>query len=160
MAGMRGSELDRERTAGRLRAAYEHGYVSVWTLEHRLSRVSAARTVGELRTLVSDLPAHPGWERLKRLARREAAPWAVEVELPYSPDLPVVVGRSRSCDVVLRDPSVSRRHLELRMLDAGQFVAVDLGTTNGTWFLGRRTGRVVVGEGDELLLGACAIVLR
>ena len=160
MGAMRGSDRDRDWAAGKLRAAYEHGYVSVWTLEHRLNRVHAARTVGELRTLVSDLPAHPVVERVRRLVRRDAAPWAVEVELPYSPDLPVILGRSRHCDVVLRDPSVSRRHLELRMLEHGQWIALDLGTTNGTWFLGRRVGRVVVGAGDELLLGACAIVLR
>jgi hypothetical protein len=43
----------------------------------------------------------------------------------------VVMGRSRSADVVISDPSVSRQHLELRKDDRGWY-AVDLGSTNGS----------------------------
>lgn len=43
----------------------------------------------------------------------------------------VVLGRSRSADIVVSDPSVSRRHLELRRDDRGWY-ALDLGSTNGS----------------------------
>ncbi|MBO9532439.1 MAG: DUF3662 domain-containing protein [Solirubrobacteraceae bacterium] len=41
-----------------------------------------------------------------------------------------VIGRSRKCDVVISDPSVSRQHVELRRDPQGWY-AVDLGSTNG-----------------------------
>ena len=55
----------------------------------------------------------------------------------------IVVGRSRGCDVVMPQPTVSRQHLELRALD-GAWLAVDLGSSNGTWLMGRRVGRARV----------------
>ncbi len=48
----------------------------------------------------------------------------------------VVVGRSKSADIVIGDPSVSRAHLELRCDDEGWY-AVDLGSTNGSTVGGR-----------------------
>ncbi|MGZ6675335.1 MAG: FHA domain-containing protein, partial [Solirubrobacteraceae bacterium] len=71
----------------------------------------------------------------------------------------IVVGRSRGCDIVLPQPTVSRQHLELRALD-GAWLAVDLGSSNGTWLMGRRVGRARVTPGDELVLGDCAVVLE
>jgi len=43
-----------------------------------------------------------------------------------------VVGRDPSCDIVLDAPTVSRRHAELRVEEAGLFVR-DLGSRNGTF---------------------------
>jgi pSer/pThr/pTyr-binding forkhead associated (FHA) protein len=57
------------------------------------------------------------------------------------------------------EPTVSRQHLELRALD-GAWLAVDLGSSNGTWLMGRRVGRARVTPGDELMLGDCAVVLE
>jgi pSer/pThr/pTyr-binding forkhead associated (FHA) protein len=39
-------------------------------------------------------------------------------------------------------------------------VAVDLGSSNGTWLMGRRVGRARVTPGDELVLGDCPVVLE
>ncbi|HEV2074946.1 MAG TPA: DUF3662 and FHA domain-containing protein [Thermoleophilaceae bacterium] len=64
----------------------------------------------------------------------------------------VVVGRSRECDVVLEDPNVSRRHLELRRDRAG-WIAVDLGSTNGIKVNGRRVEETPLEPGDEIALG-------
>ena len=47
----------------------------------------------------------------------------------------------------------------LRALD-GAWLAVDLGSSNGTWLMGRRVGRARVSPGDELVLGDCAVVLE
>jgi pSer/pThr/pTyr-binding forkhead associated (FHA) protein len=70
----------------------------------------------------------------------------------------IVVGRSRGCDVVMAQPTISRHHLELRALD-GAWLAVDLGSSNGTWLMGRRVGRARMSPGDELFHGDCAVVL-
>ncbi len=64
----------------------------------------------------------------------------------------LVVGRSRDCDLVLEDPNVSRRHLELRRDNAG-WVAVDLGATNGIKVNGRRAEEAPLEPGDEIALG-------
>jgi hypothetical protein len=55
----------------------------------------------------------------------------------------VVIGRDSSCDLVVTDPSVSRRHAEIA-LEAGQLVVRDLGSSNGTWVNGTAAGRNVV----------------
>jgi pSer/pThr/pTyr-binding forkhead associated (FHA) protein len=91
------------------------------------------------------------WDRDRR---RAAA--ALPVALPAAGV--ATVGRSSRCDVVVADPSVSRRHLELRAVDGG-WLAVDLGSTNGTWRSGRRVARTPVAAGDELVLGDRPIVL-
>ena len=47
-----------------------------------------------------------------------------------------VIGRSEGCDVVLDDPTVSRRHVRVTG-DVGRPVVVDLGSLNGTVVAGR-----------------------
>jgi hypothetical protein len=45
------------------------------------------------------------------------------------------IGRSPECDLVLADQSVSRKHAELMLLDAGQLFLVDCKSTHGTRLL-------------------------
>ena len=45
-----------------------------------------------------------------------------------------IIGRSRTCDLRLTDPTVSGRHAELLLLD-GSIHLADLGSTNGTYLL-------------------------
>jgi hypothetical protein len=150
---MRASDSDRDRAVALLRARCVEGYLSVETFEHRLGLALAARTAGQLRQLVADIArVRRPW--LRWHGRR--APVAA-VALPA--DGTIVVGRSRHCDVVVAEPTVSRRHLELRTVD-GAWIAVDLGSTNGTWLMGRRIGRVRVVAGDELTLGDCVVQLN
>ncbi|HJM40315.1 MAG TPA: FHA domain-containing protein, partial [Planctomycetota bacterium] len=47
------------------------------------------------------------------------------------------VGRSRRCDVTVRDPSISRTHCSMEMRDGG-VVLLDEGSANGTWVDGQR----------------------
>ncbi|MGH8884800.1 MAG: FtsK/SpoIIIE domain-containing protein [Egibacteraceae bacterium] len=47
-----------------------------------------------------------------------------------------VVGRSPDCDVVVEDPTLSQRHLELRRRSDGAVTVTDLGSRNGTWIDG------------------------
>ena len=49
---------------------------------------------------------------------------------PYSDR--ISIGRARNCDVVLRDPSVSKLHAHFRVLPDGKLELVDLDSQNGT----------------------------
>jgi hypothetical protein len=151
---MRASDRDRERAIALLRARCVEGYLSVETFEHRLGHVLRARSAAELRVLVADVARHRRpWLRWRAARTARAAP------VPLPAEGTIVVGRSRGCDVVMPEPTVSRHHLELRALD-GAWLAVDLGSSNGTWLMGRRVGRARVTPGDELVLGDCAVVLE
>jgi hypothetical protein len=157
---MRASDRDREQALALLRARCAQGYMSVDTFERRVERTFAARTVGELQGVLADLVGDRS--RVRRTLARLGAPRApavdaIAVVLPE--DGPVVVGRSGRCDVVLADPTVSRRHVELRPAGPGQWLAVDAGSLNGTWLANRRVARALVVPGDELWLGSCPVRL-
>lgn len=70
----------------------------------------------------------------------------------------VTVGRDPSCDLVIADPSLSRRHARIR-LDRDRVRVEDLASTNGvTWEQGEEAS--VWRSGDRLLLGRSALVLE
>ena len=156
---MRASDADRDAAASLLGAGCADGMLSVDTLELRLDRLLVARTREELDALVADVSRPSFAERLRRVLEgwRTRSRDAVVVALPGECEPDLVLGRSSRCDVVVDDPSVSRRHLEIRPTPAGGWYAVDLGSTNGTWLLGRRTARVAVSPGDELVLGHAVV---
>jgi hypothetical protein len=64
------------------------------------------------------------------------------------------VGRSSECTITLNDQNVSRRHAEVRPSARG-YVAVDLGSTNGTLVNGTRIrGEQAISDGDILSFGS------
>ena len=68
---------------------------------------------------------------------------------------PIVIGRDETADFVLPEPTVSRRHAEIRSVDEGWEIA-DLGSRLGTWLNGKkiRAGEgVPFKEGDEVEVG-------
>jgi DNA-binding NtrC family response regulator len=65
---------------------------------------------------------------------------------------PLTVGAHASCDLVVDDPKVSRKHAELVVVGDGIRVK-DLGSTNGTWYQGTRVADVVVPPGATIKLG-------
>jgi DNA-binding NtrC family response regulator len=68
------------------------------------------------------------------------------------------VGKAPSCELVLSDGKVSRRHLEVTVLHDGvQFR--DLGSTNGSFFQGARFDALVVGAGSSIFIGASELSL-
>jgi hypothetical protein len=70
------------------------------------------------------------------------------------------IGRSRSCDVMLDDPNLSRAHAEVRPR-GGSWVVTDLGSTNGTRLNGRRLdGTEVLKPGDELEFGSTRLTFE
>jgi pSer/pThr/pTyr-binding forkhead associated (FHA) protein len=65
----------------------------------------------------------------------------------------VTLGRSRDCDCVLAEPSVSRRHAELRR-EGGRWLLRDLGSRNGTRVNGvRLLDEAEVCPGDRVSFG-------
>jgi hypothetical protein len=68
-------------------------------------------------------------------------------------DDPVTIGRMPECEVVLSDQNVSRRHAEVRRQD-GEFVVVDLGSTNGTRVNGAGVRERRLADGDEITVGS------
>jgi DNA-binding NtrC family response regulator len=70
----------------------------------------------------------------------------------------VVVGADPACDVVLRDPAVSGRHVSVKPVEGG-FDVADLGSRNGTWLDGAKIGKGTVPLGTMLRLGTTLLQL-
>lgn len=65
-----------------------------------------------------------------------------------------LAGRSEEAGILLADESISRNHARIHNTEQGLFIE-DLGSSNGTYVQGRRIeGRVPVGMGEEVRLGA------
>jgi len=73
------------------------------------------------------------------------------LEVPVDRDW-MVIGRGRTADLVLSDPTISRAHAALGY-EGGDFFVQDLGSTNGTRVNGEREPRTALRDGDELHLG-------
>ncbi|GAC1439353.1 MAG: hypothetical protein NVSMB55_00530 [Mycobacteriales bacterium] len=71
----------------------------------------------------------------------------------------LVIGRGADADLRLADTGISRRHAEL-FVGTDAVELVDLRSTNGTSVNGRRIDRVVLTDGDQISIGATAIVYR
>ena len=75
-----------------------------------------------------------------------------EVTFPLNTEK-LIIGRSRSCDIRLREDTVSRLHAALVWRN-GELVLEDLGSSNGTFVNGDRVlDPRTLGAGDELRFG-------
>jgi DNA-binding NtrC family response regulator len=63
------------------------------------------------------------------------------------------IGAGSRCDVVVSDPTVSRAHAELTLVPEGVVVR-DLGSRNGTFYMGQRITSAVLSPGTRISLGA------
>jgi hypothetical protein len=87
---LRASDADREAITTRLHEAAVEGRLEPEELEERLHLALRARTYGDLRRLVADLPAQPApWERRRR--SRGVVPLAFMITLRVAVALAVVV---------------------------------------------------------------------
>ncbi len=69
------------------------------------------------------------------------------------------LGRAPDRTIVLDDPSVSRRHAEIRLVGS-EATIVDVGSSNGVVVNGQRVSTTTLRDGDEIRLGGCELVFR
>ena len=70
-----------------------------------------------------------------------------------------IIGRDKSCDIVLSDSGVSRRHAVLEQRRK-LYVIRDLNSTNGTFVNGIRITEKVLNQEDEIKLGTTLCSIR
>ena len=70
-----------------------------------------------------------------------------------------LVGRAKSCDVVLDYPTISRRHAVLTRYDDGSWSVSDIGSKGGIRVNGADTAMCAVGFGDVISLGGVNFTL-
>ena len=161
----RASDADRRKIARLLQEHSTQGRLSRDTFAMRVERALTARSRAELDDLVADVRepgplrraaiAAVGW--VSRLTADIESAWRAgrtpALALPEHPTRPVTIGRAPECDCHLTEPSVSRRHAQLRRVD-DTWLLRDLGSSNGTRLNGMRvTEEIEVRPGDQLSLG-------
>ena len=68
-----------------------------------------------------------------------------------------VIGRDAGADIVVDDPGVSRKHLEIRVTPDG-VIATDLGSTNGLFVEGHQVPAATLLDGNTLTIGRTRIM--
>ena len=63
----------------------------------------------------------------------------------------MIVGRSRTCDVVIPSAKVSRQHASISRVDGDLYIE-DLGSANGVWFNGEKVTRAKINNGDAFTI--------
>ena len=101
--------------------------------------------------------------------RGAAAPAAAAPASPAHPILDIdgqrylltgpvtVIGRGSEADIIVDDSGVSRRHLEIRLMQ-GHAIATDLHSTNGTFVEGHRVDAATLLDGNTLTVGRTRIM--
>ncbi len=95
--------------------------------------------------------------------RREPEVWAW-LSTPTGDRIPVthwesLLGRSKSCDVILDYPTISRTHAVLTRYDDGSWTISDVGSKGGICVNGEETAMSVVAFGDQISLGGVDFTL-
>ena len=161
----------RLRLASVLNSAFAEGLLSEQTHVYRLGLLFGPHLIDQ-QQLIGDLTLRTERSRSLEVARRAWGGLVASVrttagfggcsKLPMLLVLDrggcdrLLIGRHPACDVVVADPSVSRRHAQLTFRD-GVWVLQDLASTNGTAVNGERVGRAAVHSGDLLELGGQTI---
>jgi FHA domain/Domain of unknown function (DUF1707) len=152
------SESTRNRVIARLLRGYARGTLATETFERRLDVALTVDTPAALRQTVSDVIPPSVLERLRDRIPRPARVTSSGLLTGLASERPAMLGRSRACDLVLADDSVSRRHAMV-VREGDRIILTDLGSTNGTFVNGRRITQADVQPGDRLRLGGLDLVL-
>jgi predicted component of type VI protein secretion system len=162
----------RHRLARTLNAAYGDGLLSEHTFAYRLDLLLRSPVI-DPSSLVGDLTLrsrnHPIARTVATLmnavglaatsSSSASSPPAALLALDWTGgQTELLVGRHHGCDVVLADPSVSRRHAQLRFRD-GSWILRDLDSTNGTTVNGQTVVRCRLLPGDHLTLGDESLIV-
>lgn len=70
---------------------------------------------------------------------------------------PVTVGRCPTSDILINDPSISRRHCQFTLDADGALVVRDLGSKNGVYVNDERVERAIVRPGELVQIGAVTL---
>ena len=68
-----------------------------------------------------------------------------------------ILGRGSGCDIVIDDPGISRKHLEIDVTPNG-VIARDLGSTNGTYVEGHQVPAATLLDGNTITIGRTRIL--
>lgn len=72
-----------------------------------------------------------------------------------------IIGRAKTCDVVLNYPTLSRSHCAVIRNEKGQWTAIDLGSKSGVFINGQKIdGEARFREGDLLNMGGVELALK
>jgi hypothetical protein len=93
---------------------------------------------------------------MARLVVQPGSPAAWEIQLKAGTNS---LGRGPANDVTLDDPSVSGTHCQV-VVEGGQVVIIDLGSTNGTYVNRTRVRQAVLQPGQTIRLGGLEMVFR
>lgn len=111
-----------------------------------------------------EFPASSGRSQRPVSARTGGQPWLdINGRHHVLGSAVTVLGRDSSADIVVEDPGVSRRHIEVRLTYDGprqQTLIRDLGSTNGTYVNGDRIGSETLTEGDRITIGSSTLVFH
>jgi len=69
----------------------------------------------------------------------------------------LLIGRGNDNHLVVKDEKVSNKHCCIKKLSANEFIAEDMGSSNGTFLNGKRIMRAALTETDNLSLAAYGI---
>ncbi len=121
--------------------------------------------VGPIEVFLEEEPSlKPGIFMLGAEVREQDNPWYGVLLFEDGTEIPiaegtVTIGRLAGCDIVYSDPSVSRKHAEIRCLD-DQVAIYDLNSTNGTKVNGNLVRDRVLLDGDVISVGNANIIFK
>jgi transcriptional regulator with GAF, ATPase, and Fis domain len=98
-------------------------------------------------------PKPPPLAAIVRIVGSRASP----AERPLD-DEPLVIGAGTQAAIVVDDSRVSRAHVELSLVPEGVAVR-DLGSKNGTFYLGQRVEKIVLSLGSRVRIGDTDIAI-
>jgi pSer/pThr/pTyr-binding forkhead associated (FHA) protein len=64
-----------------------------------------------------------------------------------------VIGRGDGCDLVLKDPKISRKHLKIVLESDTSVRVLDMGSSNGVFIGEKKVENATLKYGDEISLG-------
>ncbi|MBI2433395.1 MAG: sigma 54-dependent Fis family transcriptional regulator [Candidatus Hydrogenedentes bacterium] len=91
------------------------------------------------------------WQITAKHGRHRGASWAIS-------EKPLLLGRSRNCDVVIQDPEVSREHCVVGIEGETLFLE-DLRSNNASLVNGQPVSRCLLHVGDEVSVGNATFVV-
>lgn len=97
--------------------------------------------------------AKKGTSYLKLINVRERLDFKVDES--YILDRNLLIGRSKDSDIVIRDPYISGKHVQITMHE-GRYFLMDMGSTNGTFINGEqlvKNTEVCLKDGDKVHMG-------